>query len=132
MNIHQWNNEQLKAKQTGIDAAYPKAVVRSVGDLKQAELVDGTVVERADKIFVGGYGLIDCCPYELHFIYRVPQHIKGWSYMCTCGSIAGVAGVKAYSKLITPVGTGLLLVCVRHSATKNNTGIGTHADGSTE
>lgn len=131
-NIHQWNTDQLKSKQTGVNAAFPKAVVRVIGDLKKATLVDDTVVERVDAIFVEGYGLVKCIPYELHFIYEVPKHFKGWKYMCTCGSIAGVAGAKAYSKLITPSGSGLMLVCVRHSTTKSNEGIGHHADESTE
>lgn len=130
-DINKWNNEQLK--DNGVNATVrPYSRVRSVGDLQKATLWDDTVVERKDLIFVDGHGLIKCCPYELHFIYEVPPTHKGWGLMCTCGSIAGVVGTKAYSKIMTPSGTGHLIVCVRHSSTKDNVGIGTHADSSTE
>lgn len=130
--IHKFNTQQLKAN--GVDTfAHPAyKVVRNVGDLKAVTLWDGTEVERQEHIFVGGYGLIRCCPYELHFIYETPKNAPGWGLYCTCGSIAGVAGMAAYSKLISPTTSGHMIVCIRHSTLKNNEGIGRHADGSTE
>jgi hypothetical protein len=131
MSIHEWNNKVLAAKGVKHKAIAPK-VVRSVGDAKRATLYDGTVVERTDAIFVDGYGLVRCAPYELHFIYEVPSKMKGWKYYCTCGSLAGCVGYGVYSTLITPSSNEYILVCVRHMATKQNTGIGVHADLSSE
>lgn len=125
-NDHVLSSMGIKEKSTS-----PK-VVRSVGDAKRATLHDGTVVERTDLIFVDGYGLVACAAYELHFIYRVPKHILGYNLMCTCGSIAGVVGYAAYSKLSAPTDTGMIIVCIRHTTLKNNEGIGRHADESTE
>ena len=132
MNIKQWNDKVLKSQGIKSNSAYPKAVVRSVGDLKEAELIDGTIVKRTDAIYVDGYGLIKCAGYELHFIYSVPKHIQGWGLMCTCGSIAGVVGYGAYSQLASPASSGFMIVCVRHNTLKNNEGIGRHADLSFE
>lgn len=107
-------------------------VVRSVGDAKRATLHDGTVVERTEAIYVEPYGLTQCAPYELHFIYKLPKHMLGYGLMCTCGSIAGIVGYDAYSKLSAPTATGMIIVCIRHTALKQNEGIGRHADNSTE
>jgi len=132
LDIHKFNTQQLKENGSGQFSQPAYKTVRNVGDLKQATLWDGTIVERAGYIFVGGYGLIRCCPYELHFIYETPQYIPGWGLYCTCGSIAGVTGLASYSKLISPTSTGHMIVCIRHSTLKQNEGIGRHADGSTE
>lgn len=131
MDTTTWNNEQLKQRGIDATAVSPKAV-RTVGDAKQARLNDGTIVYRSDVLWVEGYGLVKCAPTELHFVYELPMHMKGWSLMCTCGSIAGVVGYSAYSKLASPTDTGMIIACIRHLSTKNNIGIGTHADGSTE
>ena len=131
MDIKKWNEEELK--KNGFSAPVrPYSRVRSLGDLKKATLWDETVVERQDYLYVGGYGMVKCCPYELHFIYKVPDSHYGWGLMCTCGSIAGVVGYKAYSKLMLPTSTGQMIVCLRHNTLKDNEGIGRHADGSTE
>ncbi len=131
MDINKWNNNILKSK--GIKASVrPYSRVRSVGDAQKATLWDGTVVDRKEYIFVDGYGLIKCAPYELHFIYETPPSHKGWGLMCSCGSIAGVVGYGAYSQLVSPTATGHMIVCIRHTTVKQNTGIGEHADGSHE
>lgn len=136
MNIQQlglWNKTQLKMNGMDDVSVRPYSYVRSVGDLKEAELWDGTRVHRTDDMFVNDtYGVVKCAPYELHFIYQVPENHKGWGLMCTCGSIAGVVGLNAYSKLASPTSTGLMIVCLHHNSTKNNVGIGEHADGSHE
>lgn len=131
MNITEWNKKVLKRQGVNASVASPR-VVRAVGDAKRATLQDGTVVTRVDMIYVEGYGLVRAAPYELHFVYELPKHMKGWGLMCTCGSIAGVVGFRAYSKLASPTDTGMIIACVRHTALKNNEGIGRHADGSTE
>lgn len=131
MKIEQWNEQVLAAKGIKAKAASPK-IVRAVGDAKRATLHDGTVVERQDAIFVDGYGLVQCVNTELHFIYKLPEHMKGWGLMCTCGSIGGVVGYEAWSKLASPNYSGMIIACVRLLTTKNNTGIGEHADGSHE
>ena|SRR3972149_1145334 len=131
LDKNKWNNDTLKSM--GINQkAVPPSVVKSVGDLQKATLWDGTIVERSEYLFVDGHGLVKCCPYELHFLYCAPKEHKGYGLMCTCGSIGGVVGLSAYSKLASPTSTGKLIVCIRHTATKNNVGLGTHADGSTE
>ena len=131
MNIDKWNNNVLKAKGIKQNGTAPK-IVRNQGDLKSAKLWDGTIVERQDYLFVDGQGLIKCAPYELHFIYSAPVHHKGWGLFCSCGSIAGVVGLNAYSKLASPTSTGKMIVCIRHTTLKQNEGIGRHADGSSE
>lgn len=131
MDIKKWNDEVLAAQGIKYKSSAPK-IVRSVGDLQQAKLEDGTVVKRQDFIWVDGQGLIKCAPYELHFIFEMPKTFKGWGLYCTCGSIAGVVGMRAYSKLASPTDTGKMLVCVRHTTLKQNIGTGKHADGSSE
>lgn len=126
-DINKWNNEVLKRQGIKGSGNAPK-VVRSVGDAKRATLYDGTVVERTDAIFVDGYGLVKCAPYSVHFLYETPSRIKGWRYYCTCGSIAGCVGYGVYSSLVSPKSNEYILVCVRHMATKQNTGHGFHAD----
>lgn len=130
-DISKWNKEVLSSMGIKADAKAPK-IVRSVGDAKRATLVDGTVVEREEYLFIEGYGLVQCAPYELHFIYQLPKHMIGYTPMCTCGSIAGVVGYAAYSKLASPTDTGMIIVCIRHATLKQNEGIGRHADNSTE
>lgn len=132
MKINDWNKQVLKAK--GIKASVrDNKIVRSVGDAKRATLDDGTIVERVDAIYTEQDGLVKTTPYELHFIYEVKDVTKrGWGLYCTCGSIAGVVGLRAYSKLASPTSTGKMIVCIRHTSTKNNVGVGEHADGSHE
>jgi hypothetical protein len=131
MDIDKWNNDALAAQGVKHKSKAPK-VSRSVGDLQKATLSDGTVVKRQEVIFVEGQGLIRCAPYELHFIYETPKTMKGWGLYCTCGSIAGVVGLDAYSELASPTSTGKMLVCIRHTTLKQNLGVGKHADDSTE
>lgn len=132
IDIDKWNQSQLKRRGINKSAPAPKAV-RAVGDAKRAVLWDGTIVERTEYIWSDMHGqAVKCCPYELHFIYKTPSHIKGYELMCTCGSIAGVVGYAAYSKLASPTSTGLMIVCIRHASTRNNVGIGEHADLSHE
>lgn len=128
--VHAFNVQQLKNNGTSGVAQPAYKTVRNVGDLQKATIWDGTEVERKDHIWVEGHGLIKCCPYELHFVYEVKTY--GWGLYCTCGSIAGVVGARAYRKLIAPSDTGLMVVCIRHTTTKDNTGVGKHADESTE
>jgi hypothetical protein len=131
MDIDEWNNRVLASQGVKHKSKAPK-VSRNVGDLQQARLADGTIVRRQELIYIEGQGLIPCAPYELHFLYEVPKTQMGWGLYCTCGSIAGVVGLNAYSKLAAPTYTGKMLVCIRHTTLKNNEGIGRHADDSTE
>jgi hypothetical protein len=132
MDIDAWNQKVLKQK--GIDARPMRSqVVRNVGDLQEATLWDGvTKVRRQDSIYVEGEGLVKCINSELHFVFQTPKTMKGWGLYCTCGSIAGTVGISAYSKLASPIGNGKIVACIRLLTTKNNTGIGEHADGSHE
>jgi hypothetical protein len=103
-----------------------------VGDAKRATLPNGDVVHRVEHIYVHGYGIVKCMNTELHFIFETPKEQKGWGLYCTCGSIAGVVGWSAYTKLASPSSSGFVIACIRYLTTKNNVGIGKHADDSTE
>ena len=131
MDINKWNNGVLAAKGIPHKANAPK-IVRNVGDAKRATLPDGTVVERQEFIYVDGQGLVRCAPQSVHFVYEAPKTMKGWGLYCTCGSIAGVVGYGAYSKLASPMSDGKIIACIRMLTEKNNTGISRHADGTTE
>lgn len=114
------------------------AKIRSFGDKNSAVTHDGDTVTRQEYIYDPDYGLVECIPYELHFIYQDPRSfgpkaIKGrWGYMCTCGSPAGIISYKDMSNLITIESKGFVLACLAHTASKKNTGVGNHADGSHE
>lgn len=131
-DIDKWNTDVLKSKGVSRKGTAPK-IVRNQGDLQSAKLPDGTVIKRQEYIFVNNE-LVRTVDSELHFVYQTPdsQKYKGWSLWCTCGSIAGVVGYSAYSKLASPIGNGKIVACVRLLATKQNTGIARHADNSTE
>ena len=105
------------------------------GDKNSAVTFDNIKVERQELIYAEGYGMVKPIPYELHFIYEDKSKKKGrWAFMCTCGSIAGIISYKEMTQMMTVEGTeaGYVLACVAHTASKQNTGIGRHADGSTE
>lgn len=110
------------------------ARIRGWGDKNTATTFDNLKVERMDFIYAEGYGLVKTCPYELHFVYEdKSKKIGRWSHMCTCGSIAGIISYKEIKSLMTIEGEhGYILACVAHTASKQNTGLGTHADGSHE
>lgn len=130
-DIKKWNKEVLNSM--GVkEEAKSQTVVRSIGDAKRATLADGTIVEREESLYIEPYGLVQCAPYELHFIYKLPKHMMGYGLMCTCGSIAGVVGYDVYSKLSAPTFSGMIIVCVRHMTLKQNEGKGRHADDSSE
>jgi hypothetical protein len=100
-------------------------IIKSYNTLQKVTLVDGTEVQndRQNKVFVPEYGVeVPCAPYDNHFIFEVPQHIKGTSYLCSCGSQAVVVGSKAYAHLSSM--KNALFVCLHHT-TYNE-----HADGS--
>lgn len=129
----EWNRKQLTANGVKENAStVAQMIVRNIGDAQHATLPDETTVERQEYLFVDGYGLVKCAPYELHFIYALPPRFKGWGLYCTCGSIAGVVGFGAYSKLASPTSSGQMIVCLHHTSTKNNDTWGEHADGSHE
>ena len=105
------------------------------GDKNSAITHDGLKVERQELLYAEGFGLVKCIPYELHFIFEDKSNRPGrWAFMCTCGSIAGIVSWKEMSKMMTVNGTetGHVLACVAHTASKQETGVGRHADGSTE
>lgn len=131
MSVDKWNNSVLASKGIKQNGTAPK-IVRNQGDLKKATLWDGTVVERQELIFVEGYGLVKCAPQSAHFVYAAPKSHKGWGLFCTCGSIAGVVGYAAYSKLASPMSDGKVIACIRMLTEKNNVGISKHADGTVE
>lgn len=129
--VNKFNSEQLKLNGVNTFAHPAYKTVRSIGDLKKARLWDGTEVERKDILWVNNE-FVKCAQYELHFVHETPVSMPGWGLYCTCGSIAVVVGYKEYAKLASPSDTGKLIVCLRHTTTKQNTGIGEHADGSHE
>lgn len=109
------------------------ASIRSWGDKNSAVTFDGLRVERQEYIFAEGYGMVRCLPTSLHFVYEDKSgKIGRWNYMCSCGSIAGIVSHKELRGLISPELGEYVLACINGLATKQNIGIFTHADGSTE
>lgn len=110
------------------------ATIKTWGDKNSAVTHDGTKVERMEFIYAEGYGVVKCAPYELHFVFEDKSKKKGrWAYMCTCGSIAGIIAWKEIKNLMSIQGEhGYVLACIAHTASKQNLGIGSHADGSHE
>jgi len=116
------------------------ARVRSLNDKTSAITHDGDRVERQEFLYIDGYGIVPCANYELHFLYIDPRsldtdrRIKGrWGIMCTCGSMAGVISLKEVKSLMTVDGmSGYIIGCIAHTDSKQKTGVGRHADGSTE
>lgn len=110
------------------------ATIKSFGDKNSAVTHDGIKVERMEFIYAEGYGVVKCAPYELHFVFEDKSKKKGrWAYMCTCGSIAGIIAWKEIKNLMSIQGEhGYVLACIAHTASKQNLGIGSHADGSHE
>ena len=57
--------------------------IRGWGDKNKATTHDGLTVERQEYIFVEGYGMVKCVPYELHFIWEDKSKKRGrWVFMC--------------------------------------------------
>jgi len=107
--------------------------IRSWGDKNSAETHDGIKVYRQEFIFVEGYGMVKCPPTTMHFVYEDTSKKRGrWTYMCTCGSIAGIVSYKDIAGLISPELGEYVLMCIHGLSHKQHTGIFKHADGSTE
>ena len=109
--------------------------VRTWNSKNKAITHDGLEVERMEHIYAEGYGLVRCIPYELHFVYEDKSKKRGrWTFMCTCGSAAGIISYNEMKSLMTVDGTesGYVLACLAHTSSKQNTGIGRHADNSHE
>lgn len=81
-------------------------IIQHAGTPQKALLPDGkTYVYRQEKLFIMEFrAFVVCAPYDDHFIYEMPPHIIGSTYMCTCGSAAVVA----------PPDPQGLLVCMFH------------------
>lgn len=81
-------------------------IIKHAGQVNQATLADGTIVHRQPVLFVdsdGWYAMVECAPYDNHFIYENPDTRKGApGYMCTCGSPA----------VVTPPDPRGLFVCL--------------------
>ena len=112
------------------------STIKHYNSPNRATTVDGDVIEREDKVWLGTFRrFVACAPYDNHFIYLDPSKKQGrWNPMCTCGSPAVVVGADVYKDLASPSkdGTvpGELAVCYVHMLTKLNTGNGKHSDGS--
>lgn len=68
-------------------------IIKHAGEAKKATLVDGTVVNRQEFIFVPDWGaMVKCADYQDHFIFENPDKSEGSSaYLCTCGNVAVIA-----------------------------------------
>jgi len=97
-------------------------IVKHAGDLKVAYVDGDRPVYRSDKIFIQDIGLVNCAPYNNHFVFRHLFDSRGWSLWCSCGSPAGVVGYDAYQKDASKGKE--LIVCLHHA------GYSTHLDGS--
>lgn len=90
-NLEREANELLSGK--------APVVVRHLGDPNKAITAQGDTVHRQDSIFVDEIGqMIECVPYDNHFIYKNPavteRGDKGPVYLCTCGAVAGLIDDK--------------------------------------
>jgi len=99
-------------------------VIRAHNTPNKVTLVDGTVIHRdpSGKMYIPEWNTyVVCAPYDNHFIFKVPERIKGVGIMCSCGSPAVTVGAKAYAHLSSK--KEAMIVCFHH--TKFNR----HADG---
>jgi hypothetical protein len=97
-------------------------VIHQYGRPVKARLLDGSIVEREDKIYVPSYGMVyPCLDYDNHFVYYKKQ--LGSTLMCTCGSQAAAFGYDAYKKYCSYMGERVI-GCIVHLQT------GRHGDGS--
>lgn len=111
------------------------ATIKSWGDKNSAITHDGHKVERQEYFFFPEFStkMIRATPYELHFIFEDKSKKRGrWTLMCTCGSPAGIVSYKDMNNLMSPTLGELVICCLAHNSSKMNTGIGRHADNSTE
>lgn len=131
--IVQINHSLLDGVGGNITKPSDYAVIRSWGDKNSAMTHDGIKVERQEYLFVDGYGMVRSLPTTMHFIYEDKSGKRGrWTWMCTCGSIAGVVSYKELPTLISPELGEYVLACIHGLTNKQATGIFRHADGSTE
>jgi hypothetical protein len=107
--------------------------IRFLGSKNSAITHDGLKVERQELIFCEGYGMVKCLPTVMHFVYEdKSKKIGRWSYMCTCGSMAGIIAYDELKDFITTEPTGHILACIAGVTGKQKLGIFRHLDGSTE
>ena len=103
--------------------------IKHRGTQNEATLMDGTTVTRQEQLYISDE-LVKCAPYDNHFLYILPSHIKGWGILCTCGFGGGVVGYNAYKEHASPTNRaestvpGKLVVCMSHANS------GKHSDGS--
>jgi hypothetical protein len=100
-------------------------IIKSYNTLKKVTLFDGTEIfnDGRNKMWIPEYGTeVACAPYGNHFIFEVPERIKGVSHLCSCGAPAVIVGAKAYAHLSSM--KNAMMVCQVHTQTNK------HADGS--
>lgn len=94
----------------------PFTIIRHRGLQNRGQLPDGRWVYRQEKIWVPEWErFIPTAPYEEHFIYKMPDDVKGPDVVCSCGSFCVIAGYSAYKDAASQ--QGLLYVCHQHSIT---------------
>ena len=126
-------NFSFLPKNSGTSKVTSFAKIRSFNSKNSAITHDGVKVYRQEFIFVEGYGMVKCPPTTMHFVYEDTSKKRGrWTYMCTCGSIAGIVSYKDIVGLISPELGEYVLMCIHGLSHKQATGIFKHADGSTE
>lgn len=73
------------------------SIIKNRGQPNKATF-EGYPVVRQEKIYVEGFGLVPCVPYDDHFVFEIPMALSKqvglWSHWCTCGSMAGVVWTK--------------------------------------
>ena len=100
-------------------------IIRYRGQPNKATTRFGLEVMRRQKLWSPLHErLIQCAPYDDHFIFEVPARYKNEpAFQCTCGSVAVVTGMSGYEQDASP--QGLMWVCLLHAQT------GLHATGGT-
>jgi hypothetical protein len=101
-------------------------VIHQYGRPVNAKTLEGTWVERPEKIYIQSYqAIFPCLDYDSHFVYEDPTTTRkyGSTLLCTCGSPAVVVGYDGYMKFASYQGEKVV-ACLHY--TQNEC----HADGS--
>ncbi len=98
------------------------SIIRHRGTPNKGQLLDKRWVYAQKKIWSDQFQrFVPTAPYSDHFIFTLPDDVKGTVWMCSCGSPAVITGKDGY--VLDATAQGLMMLCMVHSST------GKHATG---